>query len=167
MVRNSQFIRNFAPNMRKVLWIILAVLLVTACGNKRKEEAEQMLSKAETEFGQRRFDRALITIDSLRKVYPEAIDVRKRALALYQTIELTRAQEELAVLDSALQAVNRDYEKQRRHVEQAKSELRATAEELTQLTRTRVHRDSLQTRYDVLCAKIRYIHHKQKEQKPL
>ena len=32
------------------------------------------------------------------------------------------------------------------------------------LTKTRVRRDSLQTRFDVLCAKIRYIHKKQKEQ---
>ena len=66
-------------------------------------------------------------------------------------------------MDSALQAVKHDYEYQKQKVEKDKQELRATAEELTRLTKTRVHHDSLQTRFDVLCAKIRYIHKKQKE----
>ena len=48
-------------------------------------------------------------------------------------------------------------------VEKHKQQLCATADELTLLTKTRVRRDSLQTRFDVLCAKIRYIHKKQKE----
>ena len=39
----------------------------------------------------------------------------------------------------------------------------ATAEELTALTRKRMLRDSLQTQFDVLCAKIKYIHKRQKQ----
>jgi hypothetical protein len=62
-----------------------------------------------------------------------------------------------------LQAVSHDYRYQKQKVEKDKQELRATAEELTMLTKTRMRRDSLQTRFDVLCAKIRYIHKKQKE----
>ena len=76
---------------------------------------------------------------------------------------MKRSQEELAIVDSMLEAVKHDYVYQKQKVEKDKQELRATPEELTLLTKTRVKRDSLQTRFDVLCAKIRYIHKKQKE----
>ena len=122
-----------------------------------------MLKQANTLFEQGKYDRALICIDSLRKMYPNAINTRRQALKLYQDIELKRSQEELATVDSMLQAVSHDYDYQRLKVEKDKKELRATAEELTMLTKTRTRRDSLQTRFNVLCAKIRYIHKKQKE----
>ena len=122
-----------------------------------------MLERASQLFNEQQYDRALIVIDSLRKVHPEAIDARKQALTLQQNVELKRSQEELASVDSALQAVKHDYEYQRQKVEKDKQQLRATAQELTMLTKTRVRRDSLQTRFDALCAKIRYIHKKQKE----
>lgn len=165
---------NFAAKTNKIQTMkranrfmsCLVVLISTvwvACGDDTQKQAEKMLQKADQLFEQRQYDRALIVIDSLRKVHPNAIDTRKRALKLYQDIELKRSQEELALLDSALQAVNHDYEYQKQKVEKDKAELRATPEELTMLTKTRMHRDSLQTRYDVLCGKIRYIHKKQKE----
>jgi len=149
--------------MKKILWIFLAAMLI-ACGENKHQEAELMLKRANTLFEQRQYDRALIVIDSLRKVYPNAIEIRKQALRLYQDIELKHAQEELAVTDSALQVVKHDYEELKLKVEKAKQELRAKPEELTLLTKTRVRRDSLQTQFDVLCAKIQYIHKKQKEQ---
>ncbi len=142
----------------------MAILLLTACQDSTQQQAEGMLQRAGQLFDEQQYDRALIVIDSLRKVYPSAIETRKQALRLQQNIELKRSQEELALVDSALQAVKHDYEYQKQKVEKDKQELRATAEELTMLTKTRVRRDSLQTRFDVLCAKIRYIHKKQKEQ---
>jgi uncharacterized protein HemY len=155
--------------MRKAnVFIYTAVMLIAAlwvaCGDDTQKQAEMMLQRADQLFEQGQYDRALIVIDSLRKVHPNAINTRKQALKLQQSIELKRSQEELAMLDSILQAVKHDYEYQKQKVEKDKAELRATPEELTMLTKTRVHRDSLQTRYDVLCAKIRYIHKKQKEQ---
>ena len=145
------------------LLIVLITLLLTACRDSKQQAAEQMLEQANALFEQQRYDRALIVIDSLRKVYPGAIETRKQALRLQQDIELKRSQEELAVVDSTLQAVIHDYENQLKKVEKDKRELRATAEELTMLTRTRMRRDSLQTRFEALCGKIRYIHKKQKE----
>ena len=91
------------------------------------------------------------------------IEARKQALKNKQETELKRSQDELAVVDSTLMAVKREYELMKQKVEKDKQELRATPEELTLLTKTRMRRDSLQTRFDVLCAKIRYIHKKQKE----
>jgi hypothetical protein len=148
--------------MKHLVWILLAAMLV-ACSDEKQKAAEQMLQKAGQQFEQKQYDRALITIDSLRKVYPGAIETRKQALILQQNIELKRSQEELAVVDSLLQVVKNDYETLKQKVEKDKQELRATPEELTMLTKTRVRRDSLQTRFEVLCAKIRYIHKKQKE----
>ena len=148
--------------MKHLVWILFAAMLV-ACSDEKQKAAEQMLQKASLQFEQRQYDRALITIDSLRKVYPGAIETRKQALILQQNIELKRSQEELAIVDSLLQVVKSDYETLKLKVEKDKQELRATPEELTMLTKTRVRRDSLQTRFEVLCAKIRYIHKKQKE----
>lgn len=145
------------------LTALTAALLLAACTDSKQKEAEAMLQRADQLFSEQKYDRALIAIDSLRKVYPSAIETRKQALKLQQNIELKRSQEELALIDSTLQAVRQNYEYQRQKVEKDKQELRATPEELTMLTKTRVRRDSLQTRFNVLCAKIRYIHKKQKE----
>ena len=142
--------------------MLMLLLLLTSCQDSRTKEAESMLQKADQLFKEQKYDRALIVIDSLRKVYPEAIEARKQALTLQQNIELKRSQEELVVLDSLLQAVKLDYENQKQKVEKDKEQLKATPEELTRLTKTRVKRDSLQTRFDVLLAKVRYIHQKQK-----
>ena len=143
--------------------VIGAAVLIVSCRDSKQQQADAMLQRADQLFDEQQYDCALIVIDSLRKVYPGAIDTRKRALRLQQSIELKRSQEELAVVDSALQAVKHDYERQQQQVEKDKQQLRATREELTKLTMTRMHRDSLQTRFDVLCSKIRYIHKKQKE----
>ena len=148
--------------MKQFLWILLTAMLV-ACGSNTQKEAEQLLKQANTQFEHKQYERALNAIDSLRKIYPNAIDTRKKALKLQQSIELKRAQEELAQVDSMLQAVSHDFRYQQQKVEKDKQELRATADELTMLTKTRMRRDSLQTRFEVLCAKIRYIHKKQKE----
>ena len=89
---------------------------------------------------------------------PTSSDLKQK-----QETELKKSQEELAIVDSTLEAVKREYEAMKVEVEKHKQQLCATADELTLLTKTRVRRDSLQTRFDVLCAKIRYIHKKQKE----
>ena len=152
--------------MKRSVLSAMAVLLLVSCGeNESQKQAEAMLEKAGVCFEQGQYDEALIVIDSLRKVFPNAIDTRKKALKLYQDIELKKTQQELAVTDSLLQAVNHDYVYQQEKVERVKAALRATPEELTMLTLTRIKRDSLRTQTEVLGAKIRYIHKKQKEMK--
>lgn len=144
----------------------MAAVLLLSCGeNSAQKQAEEMLTKAGTCYEQGQYDEALAVIDSLRKIYPNAIDTRKKALRLYQDIELKKAQQELLVTDSLLQAVNHDYVYQQEKVDRDKAALRATPEELTMLTQTRMRRDSLRTQTEVLGAKIRYIHKKQKESK--
>ena len=150
--------------MTKTIWIFIAVMLV-ACGENKDKGAEMLLLQAETAFQQGEYLRALNSIDSLRHNFPNAIDARKRALTLQQDIELKRSQEELAAIDTVLLRVKREYEAMKVTVEQHKAALKATPEELTLLTKTRMLRDSLQTRYEALGKKIQYIHQKQKEDK--
>jgi len=143
--------------------MICLVAMLAACGGNTQKEAELLLDEANRLFGNRQYTEALATLDSLRKVYPGAVETRRQALKLQQNIELKRAQEELAFVDSMLQAVTHDYQYQKQKVDKDKRELRATAEELTMLTRTLIRRDSLRTRWEVLGAKIKYIRKKQKE----
>ena len=138
---------------------IAAVLTMTACSsNDAQRAAEDMLVKAEKYFSEGSYDRAKIAIDSLRKVYPGAVETRKKALKLFQDISLKEAQEDLALTDSIMQKVGLDY----KYIKD-KVEIRATAEELELLTRTKMKYDSLKVRFDMQCAKIKYIHKKQKE----
>ena len=139
------------------------MLTVSCGGSDAQQAAENMLEQAEKYFNEGSYDRAKIAIDSLRKVYPGAVETRKKALKLFQNISLKEAQEDLAVTDSALQAVTLDYKYIKDKVNRDKAELRATAEELETLTRTKMKLDSLKVRFDMQCAKIKYIHKKQKE----
>ena len=91
------------------------------------------------------------------------INRRKVELKLHQETELKRAQDELQLTDSLLQQVNAELEALQKQVEADKSALKATADELTLLTTTRMRRDSIRTQYEALGMKIRYIRKKQKE----
>ena len=150
--------------MRQLFFIFACALLFVSCGNSNKQnEADIVLQKATELFEQGQYTEALACIDSLRKVYPNAIDTRKKALHLQQEIELKQTQEELARTDSLLQLVTHDFNYQQTKVEKDKAALRATAEDLTMFTLTRMKRDSLQTQCEVLGAKIRYIRKKKRE----
>ena len=149
----------------KTVAVLLAIgLTMVACSeNKVEKKAEAMLEKAKMELQECQYDKALHTIDSMRKACPEAIYARKEGLKLYQEVALAQAQSDLARTDSMLQAAKRDYEKMRSEVEAAKRELRATPDQLQSVTLKKMRTDSLQVRFDVQCAKIKYIHKKQRE----
>ncbi|WP_028902192.1 hypothetical protein [Prevotella sp. P6B4] len=110
------------------------------------------------------FTALLITACGETKTRKE-INRRKAALVEKQETELKKAQDELWRTDSLLQIANKELETMTQEVEAHKKELKATPEELTALTRLRVKRDSIQTQYEALGLKIRYIHKKQSENK--
>lgn len=147
-----------------LLTFIAGALLAASCGgNDTQKAADEMYSKAEQLFNEGKYDRAKIAIDSLRKIFPSAVETRRKALSLYQNISLKEAQEDLAITDNLLQQVTHDYNYLRVKVEKDKAELRATPDELEMLTKTKMKLDSLKVRFDMQCAKIKYIHKKQKE----
>lgn len=143
---------------------ISSALCLASCGDSgTRQTAESLLEEASQLFSDGDYDLALAKIDSLRKVFPNAIETRKKALVLYQSISLQQAQEDLAHTDSLLQAVTHNYNYQKAKVDKDREMLRATAEELQMLNETKVKLDSLKVRFDMQCAKIKYIHKKQKE----
>ncbi|MBO4827353.1 MAG: hypothetical protein J5506_08995 [Prevotella sp.] len=142
----------------------ICIICASCHTDDTNQKAEEMLQTAQQQFDNKQYDAALATIDSLRKQFPKAIDARKKALKLHQDAELKRAEEELALTDSTLQATKRTYEAQKRQAEQAHANGTATAGQLTNVTRLRMKRDSLQVQFDMQCAKIKYIHKKQKEE---
>ena len=93
----------------------------------------------------------------------QEINRRKTALKEHQATELKRAQDELLLTDSLLQLANAELEALQKQVDEDKAALKATPEELTLLTMTRMRRDSIRTQYEALGMKIRYIRKKQKE----
>ena len=146
-------------NKNIIIPLMVGLLTLSACDNSVQQAAETLLNEA----GQHFTDVALAKIDSLRKLYPNAVETRRKALALYQSISLKQAQDDLAHTDSILQVVTHDYNYQKTKVEKDRAELRATAEELLMLNTTKAKLDSLKVRFDMQCAKIKYIHKKQKE----
>ena len=148
---------------RRLIICITATLLVIACGETPQEQAAQLAEKAATCCKEGRLTEARLLIDSLRRTYPDIVEARKAALKLHQDVELKIAQQELARTDSMLILANRELEARQQQVDAHKAALKATAEELTLLTKTRVRRDSIRTQYEALGMKIRYIRKKQKD----
>lgn len=95
----------------------------------------------------------------------DEIEQRKAGLKRMQDSTLLASQQELAIVDSALEAVKAEYERMKAEVEAHKTALQTTEEELTALSLLRMRRDSLQVRWNVLGAKIKYIHQQQKDTK--
>lgn len=152
-------------SIKKIFTIAIAILTLTACGeDKATKAAKAILEQAQQEYTSKRYDKALHLIDSLRKTYPQAIEARKAALKLFQDVSLTQAQEDLERTDIRLQKVKAEYDKMKNEAEHAKQALQATATQLQAVTLKKMELDSLQVRFDMQCAKIKYIHKKQKEQ---
>ncbi len=100
--------------------------------------------------------------DKHRKMQEE-IQTRKERLQHHQDSALEASQKEVQRLDEEIQRVNRQYEQMKRQAEKAHAAGTATYKQLSDVTKMRIHRDSLQTQFDVLCAKIKYIRKRQKE----
>lgn len=141
-----------------------AVFTFAACQQTdAQKEAEGLLKKATREYEEGRFEAALMSIDSLRNVYPNAVDVRERALTLYQEVCIGQAQKNIEKLDAELEQVKAEYNSKKSLAEAHHSEGTATEEELMEVNRMRLRRDSLQVRFDTECAKVKVIRQKQKE----
>lgn len=106
---------------------------------------------------------AMLLTTACRPSHKDEIEQRKAALKQKQDSSLLAAQQELAIVDSTLEAVKAEYESKKAEVEAHKAALKATEQELTDLTLLRMKRDSLQVQWDVLGAKIKYIRVKMKE----
>lgn len=149
----------------KFSYIILIALLSLAwgCTDKEKEGAAQLMEEIRSDYEAGNDSACLIAIDTLRSRYPKAVAERKEALEYFQKASLRMVQKDLELTDKRLEQEKARFAEMEAEVNAHKAALNATADELTALTMQRMKRDSLQTRYDVLCQEIRFIHKRQKE----
>ena len=152
--------------MKYITIIMLLILGLSSCETQEQKDKKALLllmTQIRDDYDEGRDSSCLANIDTLRSRYPKAVKERKECLTLFQKASLRKAQKELEAVDKDLLDESARYEKMKQDVEAKKAAGIATAEELTALTRKRMHRDSLQTKFDVLCAEIKYIHKRQKQ----
>lgn len=148
----------------KFVSVALLALLLSACShNDKAENAESLYQQARQEYQMGHYSEALFCLDSLRSNFHDEIEPRKKGILLRKEVMLKAAQTELTRTDSALQVESRRYAGLQRRVLTDKGNGVAIREELNAVTSSRIRRDSLQVRFDVLCGQIRYIHKKQSE----
>lgn len=91
------------------------------------------------------------------------IEARKAALKQKQDSALTASQERLAQVDSLLEQVKAEHDRQHEWVMSHSTQLNDQSLEVLRLNQLRAHRDSLQAEWETLGAKIKYIRKRQAE----
>lgn len=133
--------------MRKIAVIILAALMA-ACTTPAGQGADTLLGQIDSLYAAKAYQQTLDSIESFRLRFPKNVEGRSHALEVWQKASLDMTRQQVGLTDSALQATGRQLEMARSHYDR---------------NMLSVKRDSLQARYDVLCAQVRYILMKQKE----
>ena len=147
--------------LRLAICVTFSTVLLTSC--EKNPEAKQLLKEIQADYEAGNYQRVIYSIDSMRHYYPDAVEERREALKLHQEASLKMAQANLAEVDSALQAAIRQFDEMKPQVEAHRKACTATQEELQQFNELRAYRDSLQGVFNLECAKIKYIHKRQKE----
>ena len=133
--------------MKYILTIILAAVLV-GCSESDEQKAERMLAQIDSLYEKGQYKEVLDSIVSLRTTYPSAINIRKKALRIWQNASLKIAQKDVAQTDVLLQKTLRMIESET---------------DLRKANMLRMRRDSLQARYEAMCGVVKMIHMRQKE----
>lgn len=129
--------------MKKILPFLILASLLTGCVKTEDEKAAPQLAEIEQLYKDGHYQAALDSISSLRHNHPKALKSRHRALQIWQDASLKMSQEDIAHTDSALQATEHEL---------------SQTNDLFRRNHLAVRRDSLQARYDALCAIVRKIH---------
>ena len=89
--------------MKKIgLSALLALALLTGCGDGGEKQAQLHLQKAEQALLLENFSEAKLHIDSIKVLYPKAFEARKKGIKLMQQVDLKEQTKTLAYLDSVL-----------------------------------------------------------------
>ncbi len=144
---------------RHIIAAAAAAALALSCAEKNTE-AKEILNAAQEQFDKGNYERSLALIDSLRHACPKAVEERKAGLKLFQNASEKLAQKQIVSTDALLQQTLQKLEALQNTVDEHKKNGTTTAEELGQLTRLRLTKDSLQARFDTQCATVRFIREK-------
>ena len=97
--------------MKKIgLSVLLALVVLTGCGDGGEKEAQLHLQKAEMALQQENFNEAKLQIDSIKVLYPKAFEARKQGIKLMQQVDLKEQSKTLAYLDSMMQVKESQFE---------------------------------------------------------
>ena len=89
--------------MKKIgLSALLALALLTGCGNGGEKQAQLHLQKAEQALLLENFSEAKLQIDSIKMLYPKAFEARKQGIKVMQQVDLKEQTKTLAYLDSVM-----------------------------------------------------------------
>jgi len=80
---------------RLVIFFTLIALLSCSSGNKEEKMAARMLNDARFALRHNHYDEARDTILSLRRNHPTALEARRQAILLLDSIEMAAAQDSL------------------------------------------------------------------------
>lgn len=106
----------------KNYFALLSLLLLLSCGDSRQEARDAqtvqggaVLAEARSLCLAGRYDAARDSIFSLRRHYPYAIEARRQAILLMDSVEMLSAQDSLATLpermDTSLSTYGAEYER--------------------------------------------------------
>ena len=143
--------------LRLAFCVTFGAVLLTSC--EKNPEAKQLLKEIQADYEAGNYQRVIYSIDSMRHYYPDAVEERREALKFHQEASLKMAQANLAEVDSALQAAIRQFDEMKPQVEAHRKACTA----IQKFNELRAYRDSLQGVFNLECAKIKYIHKRQKE----
>jgi len=82
--------------------LILSVLFIFSCGEKKNTEAIQYLDNIRSLYSQGKYQEALDNIDNIQTLYPKAFSEIKEAMALKQDVRKASDEREITVSDSLL-----------------------------------------------------------------
>lgn len=134
--------------MKYTFLLSAVVALLAACQPSVDEQAAAAVQRVDSLFAAQDYNGTLQAINALRRDHPKAVEARRHALKVWQEASLRLTQQDVARTDSALQLAEQQL---------------TQATNAGQKTKARLRRDSLQVRYDVLCALVRVIHRRQAE----
>ena len=87
---------------KTTLLALMAVVILTACGDGGEKQAQIRLQKAEAALQQENFNEAKLQIDSIKILYPKAFEARKQGIKLMQQVDLKEQRKTLVYLDSMM-----------------------------------------------------------------
>ena len=87
---------------KTTLLALMAVVILTACGDGGEKQAQIRLQKAEAALQQENFSEAKLQIDSVKILYPKAFEARKQGIKLMQQVDLKEQRKTLVYLDSMM-----------------------------------------------------------------
>jgi hypothetical protein len=88
--------------MRQFIIPLLLVLVLLSGCNTDKKEAQARLDKAKALYAQNEYAAAKTEIDSLRTLYPKALDALREGLTLMREIEMSESERNIHFVDSLL-----------------------------------------------------------------